>query len=73
MFFNHMNIDKVLDNKRLITAVLGVTKAEFLSLLETFEQIVGEDAKSKKRKRAPGGGCNGKIKQAKSKLFFILF
>ena len=73
MFFNHMNIDKVLDNKRLITAVLGVTKAEFLSLLETFEQIVGEDAKSKKRKRAPCGGCNGKIKQAKSKLFFILF
>lgn len=72
MFF-HMHIDKVLNNKRLILAVLGVTKEEFLSLLETFEQVVRQDAESKKRKRAVGGGSNGKIKQARIKLFFILF
>jgi hypothetical protein len=72
MFF-HMNIDKVLNNKRLILAVLGVTKKEFFSLLETFEQVVLQNAKAKKRKRAVGGGSNGKIKHAKIKLFFILF
>jgi len=72
MFF-HMHIDTVLSNKRLTLAVLGVTKEEFLSLLQTFEQIVRQDAESKKRKRAVGGGSNGKIKQARIKLFFILF
>ena len=72
MFF-HMHIDKILNNKRLVRSVLGVSKEEFLSLFETFEQIVREDAESKKRKRAPGGGCNGKIKQPKIKLFYILF
>ena len=69
----HMQIDKILNNKRLVRSVLGVTKEEFLSLLETFEQIVREDAESKKRKRAIGGGSNGKIKQPKIKLFYILF
>jgi len=68
----HMDIDKVLNNGRLVRAVLGVTKQEFLSLLPTFEQIVREDAELKKRKRAFGGGSNGKIKQARKKLFFIL-
>jgi len=71
MFF-HMDIDKVLNNGRLVRAVLGVTKQEFLALLPTFEQVVREDAEAKKRKRAVGGGCNGKIKQARKKLFFIL-
>jgi hypothetical protein len=70
MFF-HMDIDKVLENSRLVRAVLGVTKKEFLALLPTFEQVVREEAGAKKRKRA-GGGSNGKIKQAKKKLFFIL-
>ena len=68
-----MHIDKILNNKRLVRSVLGVSKEEFLSLFETFEQIVREDAESKKRKRAPGGGRNGKIKQPKIKLFYILF
>ena len=67
-----MDIDKVLNNKRLVSGILGVTKEEFLSLLPTFEQIVREDAESKKRKRAVGGGSNGKIKEARKKLFFIL-
>lgn len=71
MFF-HMDIDKVLNNERLVRAVLGVTKKEFLALLPTFTQIVRENAEAKKRKRAVGGGSNGKIKPAQRKLFFIL-
>lgn len=71
MFF-HMDIDKILNNGRMVRAVLGVSKEEFLSLLPTFEQIVREEAEKKKRTRAIGGGCNGKIKSARIKLFFIL-
>jgi hypothetical protein len=71
MFF-HMDIDKILNNKRLTLALLGVTPQEFLALSPTFAQIVKENAESKKRKRAIGGGSNGKIKPARKKLFFIL-
>lgn len=68
----HMDIDKVLSNGRLVRAVLGVSKEEFLALLPAFTQIVQEEAERKRRKRAFGGGSNGKIKPAKKKLFFIL-
>jgi hypothetical protein len=67
-----MDIDKILHNGRLVHALLGVSKAEYLALLPTFTQIVREEAETKKRKRAVGGGCNGKIKSARRKLFFIL-
>jgi hypothetical protein len=73
MFFN-MNIDKVLNNSRLIRGILGVTKEEFESLLVTFEQILLEYREhSKRRKRSVGGGAEGKIKNPKKKLFYILF
>lgn len=67
-----MDIDKVLNNGRLVRAVLGVSRQEFLTLLPAFEQILREEAGKKKRKRAVGGGSIGKIKPAKKKLFFIL-
>lgn len=72
MFFN-MDIDKILNNSRLVRAVLGVTKKEFESLLVTFEQIVLEHREQGKRKRAVGGGAEGNIKNPKKKLFYILF
>lgn len=70
--FYLMDIEKILNNNRLVHAILGISKEEFLSLLPTFEQIVREEAGKKKRTRAIGGGCNGNIKSAKRKLFFIL-
>lgn len=72
MFF-HMDIEKVLNNARLVRAILGITKKEFETLLPAFEQILREYRESKKRKRAVGGGANGNIKSPKSKLFYILF
>ena len=58
--FNLMDINKVLDNKRLIKAVLGVRKESFEKLLVTFTQILKEEVKNnKRRKRAYGGGSNG--------------
>jgi len=68
-----MNIDKVLNNKRLTKAVLGVKKETFDKLLVTFEQVLREEAESKKRKRGFGGGSNGNIKNPRKKLFYILW
>ena len=68
-----MNIDEVLNNARLVRAILGVTKKEFETLLPVFEQIIREHRESKKRKRAIGGGANGNIKSPRKKLFYILF
>lgn len=71
--FNLMDIDKVLNNKRLIRAVLGIRKATFEKILVTFKQILREEAENKDRKRAYGGGSNGNIKDPRKKLFFILW
>jgi hypothetical protein len=71
--FSFMNIDNVLANPRLTRAVLGITKQEFESLLETFTRVLLEYRGSKKRKRAVGGGRIGRIKPARNKLFFILW
>ncbi len=68
-----MDIDKVLSNKRLVQALLGLSKREFLALLPVFEQILYEFRNHKKRARAVGGGSHGKIKDARRKLFYILF
>lgn len=68
-----MNIDDVLSNNRLVKAVLGVRKEAFEALLVTFTQILREEAESKKRKRAYGGGSKGNIKDPRKKLFFILW
>lgn len=68
-----MDIDKVLNNNRLVRALLGVTKQEFLALVPVFEQVLYEFRKNKRRERAVGGGSKGNIKDARRKLFFILF
>ena len=71
--FLHMDIDKVLRNPRMVRAVLGVSHAEFESLLKDFTQILRAFREQKKRERVIGGGSNGNIKSAQQKLFFILF
>jgi len=71
--FNFMDIDKVLNNKRMVRAVLGIKKETFEDLLSSFSQILREEAEKKDRKRAYGGGSNGNIKDPRKKLFFILW
>ena len=68
-----MDIDKVLSNRRLARALLGVDREEFFALLPQFEVVLRQSRESKKRKRAVGGGSKGNIKEARQKLFFILF
>lgn len=61
-------------NPRLLKALTGLSKAEFDSLLPTFEHAVLEDKKlrSKAKERRFGGGAKGKLGTIETKLFFIL-
>lgn len=70
---NIMNFKKILENSRMLKALTGLNKKEFLELLPTFIQIVEETANEKNRKRKYGGGRKGKIKDPRQKLFYILF
>mgnify|MGYP006902136404 CR=1 FL=1 len=38
-----MDIDKVLENPRLVRAILGINKKQFISLLAIFEQVLLEE------------------------------
>lgn len=79
MSLNHMmNIDKVLNNRRLTLALTGLTPQEFVDLLPMFERV-WQDKKQqdyiknrKNRVRRPGGGRKGVLKEMQDKLFFIL-
>lgn len=68
-----MDIDKVLGNLRLSRVLLGVDKDEFMALLPQFENVIKKLRESRPRLRASGGGSKGNIKEARRKLFFILF
>jgi len=68
-----MDRNKILNNPSLTSAVLGVTKKEFESLIVTFKQVLLEHREQGKRKRVVGGGSKGNIKSAEQKLFYILF
>ncbi len=69
----HMDLNKILSTKRMSMALIGLTKEKFEELLFCFERILIEHLENKKRKRIVGGGRKGNIKEAKQKLFFILF
>ena len=68
-----MDINKILTNKRMSMALIGLAKEKFEELLLYFDQILLNHLENKKRKRIVGGGRKGNIKEARQKLFFILF
>jgi len=71
------NIERIISNKRLTSAVLGVTPDEFQTLLPDFSAGLFEDREERylelDRKRKPGGGKKGVLRTDAEKLFFILF
>lgn len=74
-----MNIDKILNNRRLTLALTGLTPQEFVNLLPMFEQVWRDKKQRDYRKnrknriRKPGGGRKGFLREIQDKLFFILF
>jgi len=68
-----MKIEKLMQNNRMMKAVMGMSKYEFKILLIAFTQVLIEYQNKKNRKRKIGGGRCGNIKSPEQKLFFILF
>lgn len=69
-----MNIQKILNNKRVVQAMLGTSKEEFERILPQFEQVLIETKLSNpKRKHKLGQGIKGKLPTMEHKLFFTLF
>jgi hypothetical protein len=70
-----LNINRALENDRLIRALTGLNRKAFDQLCEIFEVIYQESIASdtKPRKRARGGGRKARLSSIEFKLFFILF
>lgn len=70
-----LNINRALENDRLLRALTGLNRKAFDELCEVFEVVYQENIESdtKPRKRARGGGRKARLRTIESKLFFILF
>ena len=69
------NINRALENDRLLRALTGLNRKAFERLCEVFEVVYEEilESDTKPRKRARGGGRKARLSSIESKLFFILF
>lgn len=68
-----LKIERALGNDRLLLALTGMKSAEFKMLSSSFDKLVQEDLQRKDRQRAVGAGYKGVLRDAQSKLFYILF
>ena len=70
-----LNINRALENDRLLRALTGLNRKAFDQLCEVFEGVYEESSASdtKPRKRARGGGRKARLSTMELKLFFILF
>lgn len=64
---------KVMNDRRVLRALLGMCRSEFVALREVFAQALERQILSKERQRAPGGGAKGVLDEVDKKLFFVLF
>lgn len=69
-----LNLERVLNQDRLLRALTGLNRQAFDALLPSFEQAyeASRDAIKPVRKRARGGGRKAKLKRIEAKLFYIL-
>ena len=71
-----LDINRVLKEDRLLKALTGLNRKAFDELLEAFCVQLDLEAiasTQKPRLRARGGGRKARLREAKDKLFFILF
>jgi hypothetical protein len=69
-----LNLDRILNQDRLLRAMTGLNRQAFDELLpqfsETYERTVLNSLAN--RKRAPGGGRKPTLRTIEEKLFYIL-
>lgn len=72
-----LNIERVLNSRRLTLALTGVTPQEFQNLIPAFSQSWLEEKRKYHKKNAKereiGGGRKGFLKTIEAKLFYALF
>jgi len=68
-----LNIERALNNDRLLRSLTGLNRKAFDTLLVDFDAAYQKTLWDKPRKRAVGGGRKAQLQPSKSKLFFILF
>lgn len=68
-----LNIERALNNDRLLRSLTGMNRKAFDILLVDFDRAYQKTLSNKPRKRAVGGGRKARLQTSKSKLFFILF
>lgn len=68
-----LNIQRVLNQERLLRALTGLNRKAFDALLETFSPLYEKTRQTQPRQRALGGGRKARLRSPQEKLFFILF
>ena len=68
-----LNVARIMTSNRQMKAITGMSIQEFKLLVPSMDKFIYEQASSKSRQRAVGGGRKGALKNSESKLFFILF
>lgn len=68
-----LNIQRVVNQDRLLRALTGLNRKAFDDLLETFSSLYEQTRSSQPRRRAIGGGRKARLLRTQEKLFFILF
>lgn len=72
-----LNIDRALDNSRILRSLTGLSAEQFAELAKKFQQVLSRQTKAERKKRNPqraaGGGRPHTLESAEAKLFFILF
>ncbi len=68
-----LNLQRVLNQDRLLRALTGLNRKAFDDLLETFSPLYDQTRQTQPRQRAVGGGRKARLLTNQEKLFFILF
>lgn len=70
-----LNIERALENERLLRALSGLNQKAFNELCEVFGAVYQEalERDPRPRKRARGGGRKARLGSIEAKVFFILF
>lgn len=68
-----LNINRALQQDRLLRAMTGLNQKAFDVLLPTFSVIYEQKILQQPRQRVIGGGRKARLHQPQEKLFYILF
>jgi hypothetical protein len=70
-----LNLERALNQDRLLRALTGLNRKAFDALLPSFEQAYAASriAAKPQRQRAVGGGRKARLESSEAKLFYILF